>query len=154
VKHLALVAMAVTWPLAAPMNVSPGQIMSTFENPRLGHTLRIPQGWHASVRPADGVTVITSIAVPNRNDNPERIKLPSGGVYVWVFDYGRVSGDFPARPSRMKLGREEMHECGFGEGYALHFKDHGQVIHVFVKLGPHADRGTVLSVVNSLRVTT
>jgi len=153
VKTFALAPVAVAWLLAAPTSVGSGQVWSTFENPRLGHTLRIPPGWRASVQPADGVTVITSVAVLNRNDNPERIKLPRGGVYVWIFDYGRVFGDFSSRPTQIELGREEMHSCGFGEGYALHFRDHGQLLQVFVKLGPHAARGIVLAVLNSIRMT-
>jgi hypothetical protein len=153
VKTLALAPVAVAWLLAAPTTVGSGQIWSTFDNPRLGHTLRIPPGWRASTRPADGVTVITSVAAPNRNDNPDRITLPRAGVYVSIFDYGRVSGDFPPLPSRIELGKEEMHTCGFGEGYALHFRDHGRLLDVFVKLGPHADRDIVLAVLNSLRLT-
>jgi hypothetical protein len=103
--------------------------------------------------PANGVTVITSVAVPNRNDNPERIALPSGGVYIWIFEYGRVHGDFPRRPRTIELGTEEMHTCGFGEGYMVLFKDHGRLLQIFVRLGSHADQSLVLEVLDSLRVT-
>jgi hypothetical protein len=154
VKSVALAAVLVGWLSTMPTSVGSGQIWRSFENPRLDHKLRIPPTWRPSVRPADGVSVITSVAVPNRNDNPERIKLPRGGVSIWIFDYGRVSGDVPARPRRIELGREEIHSCGFGEGYAPSFRDHGRLFHVFVKLGPYANRAVVLAVLNSIRAKT
>ena len=153
VKTLAVVPLAVAWLLASPTHVGYGQTWTTFSNPRLGHTLRLPRDWRASVRPADGATVITSVPVRSRNDNPERIPLTSDGVYIWIFDYGRVRGDFPARPARIKLGTLEIHTCGFGEGYMVLFRDHGRLVQIFVKLGSQADRGVALGVLDGLRVT-
>jgi hypothetical protein len=153
VKTLAIAPLAAACLLASPAPVGYGQTWRTFANPRLGHTLRIPPDWRATVHPASGVTVITSVAVPNRNDNPERIALPSGGVYIWIFEYGRAHGDFPRRRGRIGLGTEEMHTCGFGEGYMVLFKDHGRLFQIFVKLGPRADQSVLLEVLDSLRVT-
>ena len=125
-----------------------------FENPRLGYTLRIPAGWQASVRSADDAAVITSLPVPNRHDNPERIRLPRHGVYIWIFDYGRVRGSgFSPRPVRIRLREKQMHECGFGEGYMLRFTEQGRLMQAFVKLGPATGKSTALAVLNSLRVT-
>lgn len=152
-KTLAVLPLAVAWLLSSPAPLGYGQTWTTFANPRLGHTVRLPPGWRATVRPADGVTVITSVPVPSRNDNPERIALTGGGVYIWIFDYGRVRGDFPRRPGRIELGTVEMHTCGFGEGYMVLFRDHGRLLQIFVKLGSHADRGVALAVLDGLRVT-
>jgi hypothetical protein len=152
-KTLAVIPLAVAWLLASPAPVGYGQTWTMFANPRLGHTVRLPPGWRATVRPADGVTVITSIPVLNRNDSPERIALTSGGVYIWIFDYGRVRGDFPRRPSRIELGTSAMHTCGFGDGYMVRFRGHGRLLQIFVKLGSRADPGVVLAVLDSLRVT-
>lgn len=146
--------LVAAWSLGVAPPLGSGAPSALFENPRLGHTLRIPVGWQASMRPADGVTVITSLPVLNRNDNPERIRLPRGGVYVWIFEYRsvRVSG-VPRRPIRIDLGEKQMHACGFGEGYMLYFTDHGRLLQVFVKFGPSTGKRTVLAVLNSLRVT-
>jgi hypothetical protein len=125
-----------------------------FGSPSLGYTLRTPTGWLASIRVPDGAVVVTSLAVPNRNDNPERIRLPRGGVYIWIADWGRVGGDgFPRRPTRIELGEKQVHSCGFGEGYMIRFRDHGQLIQAFVRLGPSTGKGAALAVLNSLRVT-
>jgi hypothetical protein len=125
-----------------------------FGNPRLAYTLRIPAGWKASVRRVDGVTLITSLPVPNRNDNPERIRLRRGGVYIWIADYGPVtSSGVRPRPNRIELGNKSGHACGFGEGYMLHFTDKGRLLQIFVKLGPATSTRTARAVLNSLRVT-
>jgi hypothetical protein len=141
---------------AGSLGVSPSVDSSValvrFENPHLGHTLGIPAGWTASIRPADGATVVTSSGVSNRNDNPERIWLSHGGVYVLIFDYGRVRARGVApRPARIQLGEKSTHSCGFGEGYMLNFTDHGTLLQVFVKLGQSTSTSTVLAVLNSLR---
>jgi hypothetical protein len=79
--------------------------------------------------------------------------VSAGGVYIWIFDYGRLpANSVPARPARIQLGERRMHACGFGEGYSLDFEDHGDAIHIFVKLGPWTGVRGVLEVLNSLRV--
>jgi hypothetical protein len=124
-----------------------------FESPRLDYTLRVPAGWKASVRPEDGTAVVTSPSIPNRNGNPERIRLPRTGVYIWIGEYGRVrSSGVESRPARIRLGEKRSHACGFGEGYMLRFSDHGRLLQVFVKVGTAADLPSVLSLLNSLEV--
>jgi hypothetical protein len=150
VKTLTLAAAAV-WSLAAPVAPGSGLVWDRFVDARVAYTLRLPRGWHATV--LHGGTVITSVPVANVYDNPERVRLPRGGAYVWIFDYGRLRGDFPERPERFQLGRREAHSCGFGEGYMLHFRDRGHVLQVFVKLGPSAEGRSALAVLDSLRVT-
>jgi hypothetical protein len=150
VKLLALGAVAV-WSLAAPGAPDSGVVWDRFVDARVAYTLRLPPGWHATA--LHGATIITSVPVANRYGNPERVRLPRGGVYVWIFDYGRMPGDFPERPDRLHLGRKEFHTCGFGEGYALHFRDRGRVLHVFVKLGPSTGERDAHGVLNSLSVT-
>jgi hypothetical protein len=153
VRVLAL-ALVAAWSLGVAPPFSSGAASGLFENPRLGYTLGIPPGWQASVRPADAVAVITSLPVPNRNDNPERIRMQQGGVYIWIGEYRdvRTSG-VPRRPTRIQLGERQAYACGFGEGYMLYFTDHRRLIQAFVKLGPSTGKRTALAVLNSLRVT-
>jgi hypothetical protein len=151
VKPLALVASAL-WSLAAPVAPDSGLVWDRFEDARVAYTLRIPPGWHATVH--HGATLVTSVPVEDRYDNPERVRLPRGGFYLWIFDYGRIpGGDLPRRRDRLQLGRKEMHSCGFGEGYMLHFRDRGRMLQAFVKLGPFTGGREALAVLNSLRVT-
>jgi hypothetical protein len=150
VKALAL-AVATAWSLAVPAAQDAGLVWGRFADARVAYTLRLPPGWQATV--LHGTTVVTSIPVADRYANPERIRLPHGGLYVWIFDYGRVPGDFPARPARLALGRQKAHGCGFGEGYSLRFSDRGHLLQVFVKLGPQTGERMVLSVLDSLSVT-
>jgi hypothetical protein len=139
--------------LSVPPQLAPGAASALFESPRLGYTLRTPAGWQASVRPADAVAVITSLPIPNRNDNPERIRLPQGGVYIWIAEYrGIRATGIPRRPVRIQLGQKRAHACGFGNGYMLNFTDHGRLLQVFVKLGSATEKRTALAVLNSLRV--
>jgi hypothetical protein len=125
-----LLALAAVCSLAIP--AAPG---SRFVDARVAYTLWIPPGWHAVVD--HGATRITS----------------RDGGYVWVFDYGRIPGDFPERPDRLELGRKEVHGCGFGEGYMLHFRDQGRLLQAFVRLGPSTEEHDALTLLNSLRVT-
>jgi len=150
-RLLALVPLAAA--LAVPPPPGSGTTSALFESPRLGYTLRIPAGWQASVRPGDAVAVITSLQVPNRNDNPERIRLPHGGVYIWIAKYRgiRASG-VPRRPTRIQLREEQAHSCGFGNGDMRYFMDHGRLIQLFVKLAPFTSKHTAGAVLNSLRV--
>jgi hypothetical protein len=148
------VTLTVAWSLAASPSLGSSVTSTRFEHPRDGYGLRLPAGWRASVRQVDDVMVITSLPVPNRNDNPERIQLPRGGVYIWIAEYRgvRPSG-IPRRPARIQLGEKRAHACGFGEGYMLHFTDRGRLLQVFVKLGPVTDTSRALGVLDSLRVT-
>jgi hypothetical protein len=150
VKALALAA-ATAWSLAVPVFPNSGLLWDRFEDARVAYTLRLPPGWEATV--LHGTTIVTSVPVADRYANPERIRLPHGGVYVWIFDYGQVPGYFPARPARLALGREKAHGCGFGEGYSLRFRDRSHLLQVFVKLGPQTGERMVLSVLDSLSVT-
>jgi hypothetical protein len=152
VRLLALVLVAAG-ALGVPPPLGSGTASAFFESPRLGYTLRVPAGWQASVRPADDVAVITSLPVSNRNDNPERIRLLHGGVYIWIAEYRgvRASG-VPRRPTRIQFGMKQAHSCGFGDGYMLYFTDHRRLIQAFVKLGPSTGERTALAVLNSLRV--
>jgi hypothetical protein len=153
VRALPLVFVA-GWSRGVAPPLGSGTPSRLFENPRLGYTLRTPAGWQASVRPADAVAVITSLPVPNRNDNPERIQLAHGGVYIWIAEYRAVrTSGIPRRPTRIQLGEKQTHACGFGDGYMLTFVDHRRLIQVFVKLGPSTGKRTALAVLNSLRVT-
>ena len=149
-KALALTAAAV-WSLAAPVAPDSGLVWGRFGDARVAHTLRIPPGWHATVHRR--AALITSVPVANLYDNPEQVRLPRGGVYVWIFDYGRLPGDVPDRPGRLRLGKKEFHTCGFGEGYMLRFRDRGRLLQAFVKLGPSAGGRDALAVLNSLRAT-
>jgi hypothetical protein len=149
----AAVTLTVAWSLAASPSLGSGVTSTRFEHPRDGYGLRLPAGWRASVRQVDDVMVITSLAVPNRNDNPERVHPPRGGVYMWLVEYRGVrAGGIPRRPTRIRLGAKRMHSCGFGEGYMLRFNDHGRLLQVFVKLGPATLADTALAVLDSLRV--
>jgi hypothetical protein len=124
-----------------------------YKNRVLDFTLRVPPGWKASVR-AYGGAVITSVPVPNRNGNPERIRLPRGGVYIWVFEYrGARTTGIPRRRNGVRLGAKRVHSCGFGEGYMVRFTDRGQLIQAFVKLGPQTGARAALDVLQSVRVT-
>jgi hypothetical protein len=153
VRLLALVVVTAA-ALGVPTSLGSGTASNLFESPRLGYTLRTPAGWQASVRPADDVAVITSLPISNRNDNPERIRLPHGGVYIWIAEYRRVRATrISRRPVRIQLGEKRAHACGFGDGYMLNFTDYGRLLQVFVKLGPSTGKRTALSVLNSLRVT-
>ena len=153
-KSFAL-SLAVLWSLVLPAAPSSGLVWRNFEDARVAYTLRLPPGWHATVSPTlqRGATVITSAPVADRNDSPERVRLRPGGVYIWIFDYGPVRGDFPERPGRLRLGRKEVHSCGFGEGYMLYFRDRGRVLQAFVRLGPSTGGRDALAILNSLRVT-
>jgi hypothetical protein len=146
-----VLAAAAVWSLAAPAAPGSGVVLGRFHAARVAYTLRLPPGWHATVH--HRAALITSGPVPNVYDNPERVRLPRGGVYVWIFDYGRIRGDFPARPGQLHLGTKQFHTCGFGEGYMLRFRNRGRVLQAFVKLGPAAGGRDALAVLNSLRVT-
>ena len=123
-----------------------------YENQALDYTLRLPSGWKASLR-AYGGAVITSVPVPNRNDNPERIRLPRGGVYIWVFEYRGVrTTGISRRQDGIGLGEKRMHSCGFGEGYMVRFTDRGRLIQAFVKLGPSTDTQAALAVLRTVRM--
>jgi hypothetical protein len=152
---LGLVVLAASWiGVARPADSAAASRL--FESPRLGYTLRTPSSWEASVRPGDeDVTVITSLRVPNRNDNPERIGLRRGGVYIWIAEYRGVPMiGIPRRAAGIQLGEKRAHACGFGEGYMLRFADHGRLIQAFIKLGPFASEGAALAVLNSLQIKT
>jgi hypothetical protein len=139
--------------LAVSPSVGSGVVSHRFENPHLSYTLRIPVGWKATVRREGGVAVVTSLPVPNRNDNPERVPLARGGAYIWISDYGRVrSNGIGSRPAQIQLGEKSSHACGFGEGYMLNFTDHQRLLQIFVKVGPSTDTRSVLAVLNSLQV--
>jgi hypothetical protein len=151
-RLLALVLGAAALGVPPPLGSSTASTL--FESPRLGYRLRTPARWQASVRPADAVAVITSLPVPNRNDNPELIRLPHGGVYIWIAEYRGVhASGVPRRPTRIQLGMKQAHSCGFGDGHMLYFTDHRRLIQAFVKLGPSTGERTALAVLNSLRVT-
>ena len=144
-------ATAVIWLAAFPAAPGSGLVWSRFDDARVAYTLQVPSGWHASV--LHGATVVTSVRVAGRYGNPEHVRLPRSGVYVWIFDYGRVPGDFPERPGELRLGPKEFHTCGFGEGYMLRFRDGGRLLQAFVKLGRFAEGRDAIAVLNSLHVT-
>jgi hypothetical protein len=141
---LALAALVVALP-------APNEAWSEFNDARLAYTLSLPPGWRATVW--HRATIVTSVPVADRFANPERIRLPRGGAYVRILDYGRIRGAVPPRPRQIALGRKETHACGYGEGYLLGFRDRGRVIQAFVKLGPGTSAGATVAVLNSLRVT-
>ena len=141
---LALAALLIALPV-------PGGAWSEFADARLAYTLRLPTGWHATV--SHGAAIITSVPVANRYANPEMVRLPRGGAYIRILDYGRIRGAVPPRPAQIELGRKETHACGYGEGYLLGFRDRGRVIQAFVKLGPRTGGRAALAVLNSLRGT-
>ena len=130
---------------------APGHAWSQFADASIAYTLRLPPGWQATV--SHGAAIVTSTAVANRDANPERIRLPRGGAYLRILDYGRIRGAVPPRPRQIDLGPTETHACGYGEGYLVSFRDHGRVIQAFVKLGPRTGERTAVAVLNSLHVT-
>jgi hypothetical protein len=145
VRAFALV-LFVTWSLGVPA------VPQLYDSAGVDFTLRIPLGWKASLRRSGGV-VVTSVPVRNRDDNPERIQLPRGGVYVWVFGYRGVRATgIPPRQKGIRLGEKQVHSCGFGEGYMVRFTDRGRLIQAFVKLGPAAGTEAALAVLESVRV--
>jgi hypothetical protein len=149
-----VVVLLVTLSLSAASASVSSAASRLYANPGLDFTLRTPSRWEASARLYGGA-VVTSVAVPNRNDNPERIRLPPGGVYIWVFEYrGARTEGIPRRQDGVRLGEKRAHSCGFGEGYMVRFTDRGQLIQAFVKLGPSADGRAALAVLRSLRVRT
>jgi protein MpaA len=120
-------------PLSAPSAPGAGRDWRRFENRVLGHTVRVPPGWKATVRD-DGVTLLTG-----------------RGGYLWVFDYGGVAGPLRSRLERLSLGPKAVHGCGFGEGWMFHFRDRGRTLQAFIRDGDGAR--AALAALQTLRLT-
>jgi protein MpaA len=128
---------------------------TTFENRVIGHTVRLPPGWQARLKPADAATVASTY----RPRNVERLdeQPPRGGARIMLFDYGRTPcpRGAPRNGEPIRLGPLSLFP-GHGEGYNVHFCRGGHAFHARVKVG--ADTGAarlaqVVSLLESVRLT-
>lgn len=126
-----------------------------FENAVHGHTVVLPQGWQARLKPDDAMTVASTYRVrdPSRIDEVQ----PRGGARLWLLSYGRMA--CPAGATRLgqpiTLGERSSFE-GMREGYSVTFCRGGHVFQALVKVGAVvSDRrlAEVVSVLESVRLT-
>jgi hypothetical protein len=123
-----------------------------------GLTARYPRAWHGFATGVAGESLVVA-SFPLARDWPDRPRkrVPDGGIYVWVFMYGRLppSSMFPPRPSHFALAERDhgFYECGFGlEGYALRFRERGLAVQAMVALGRGARPEDATAVLDRLTI--
>ena len=143
--------------LAVALAVAPAgaQEARTFENRVVGHTLRLPPGWQARLKPADASTVASTYRVRNVERLDER--PPRGGARIMLFDYGRMpcQRGVPRDGGRIRLGSLSSF-AGHGEGYNVHFCRGGHAFHARIKVGAGtraARLEQVVAILESVRLT-
>jgi murein peptide amidase A len=126
-----------------------------FENRVVGHTLRLPPGWQARLKPSDAGTVASTYRPRDLERLDER--PPRGGARILLYDYGRVEcprdAAQPGQPIR--LGPLSLFS-GHGEGYNVHFCRGGHALHARIKIGAATGAGRleqVVAVLESVRLT-
>ena len=152
-KTLAAVLMT-GWSLLAPSPLDSGLVWDGFANRTPGHELRVPPGWHVYALP--GTTIIFSRPLANPVASPGTVRVRHGDVYLRIDQAASqvYAGAERARPARFtSLPPRRGYDCGFGEGHAILFRDHGWHFQAFVRLGPFTGEGEALSILDSLRVT-
>jgi hypothetical protein len=157
VKRITVLAVAAGWlALGSPVQGSPNG--ADWSHPRVIRTAGLaaayPRGWHAA---RDGGTLlIWSRGAPEAR-SPERInRIPTGGVWIWLMDYGpRYAAEYEPRPKHFELRDEDVHfqSCGFGfDGWNLAFVDRGQVVQAVVGLGEGAGKDDATELLDRLVV--
>jgi hypothetical protein len=103
---------------------------------------------------------VSSFPVSRKWLHAERRSLPSKGIFIWAFTYGRLpqryDATFAARPVHLELDRKTLafYSCGFNlGGYMLRFREHGLAVQIMVALGRGADEQAAVAVINRLRVS-
>lgn len=144
-------ALVLAWPLATPGGLDSARDWDHFVNRTAGHALRIPPGYHTYV--VAGSTIVFSRPV-NPRTMPAQLRLQHGDVYLRVDQTPTkaYAGDERPRPFE-SLGPERDHDCGFGSGHQLLWREPGSFLMAFVRLGGRTGGDDALAIVNSLRVT-
>jgi hypothetical protein len=134
-----------------------------WRNPPLARTSELevayPRAWHATTQNGRDL-IVSSFPVSRKWLHAERRSLPSKGIFIWAFTYGRLpqryDATFPARPVHLELDRKTLafYSCGFNlGGYMLRFREHGLAVQIMVALGRGADEQAAVAVINRLRVS-
>ncbi len=126
-----------------------------FENTVHGHTLLLPSGWQARMRPEDAMTSAASYRVRDLSRIDE--VPPHGGARLWLLSYGRMACPAGAAPSSQPISLGELSSFeGMREGYNVTFCRGEHVFQALVKVGAGvkaARLADVVSVLESVRLT-
>ena len=118
---------------------------ATYERPRLGLTVNVPDGWRIVRRRLSRCT-----------DPAQRIALARGDALVQIVEQlaGDVGG-FPDRPAWFELrGSPEQLGCcppSRGRGWFIPFRDQGRGFYAYV-YAPAGERAQALRILDSLTV--
>lgn len=157
---LALGVATVVWVLVANSLPSfAGAPPTDWSRPRVvqtsGLTVFHPRAW-------DALTDGSTITIWSRGDPAHRSanvnRIPDGGVWIWVIDYGRLPRltGFAPRPAHFELTDDDLgfQSCGFGfDGWNLTFSDHGVALQAIVGLGAGARKSDATALLDRLRVS-
>jgi protein MpaA len=143
--------MHVRLPLVA--RTPPRPCVRRFVNDALGHSLRLPCGWHARVSGTSGTTEISSAPLRGSFGRPA-FRAPARGARLWLYDYGRPRRQrVPARAARLS---QPSSVEGFGVAQTAVFGREDHVFQAWVKVGRRAPLGTrarVEQLLRSVRLT-
>jgi hypothetical protein len=166
VRHVLLVTMLTLAGASVALGSTFGgrdHLLLDWTNARIATSSRFelayPRGWYATSQDGRDL-VVSSFPVSRKWLDAERRSLPSKGIFIGVFTYGRLphryGATFPARPAHLELDPKTFgfYECGLRlEGYVLRFRERGFAVQVAVALAPDADPQAALAVLNRLRVS-
>jgi hypothetical protein len=151
----------VAWLVVANHHPATAAPAADWTHPRTLRTAGLdavfPRAWHAS---AHGSTlVIWSLGDPNARSAEKVNRIPAGGVWIWLIDYGRMerTNGFMPRTRQFELKDEDVRfqSCGFGfDGWNLTFVDHGHAVQAIIGLGRGARKEDVTKVLDGLRIST
>jgi hypothetical protein len=167
-------AVALVLVLPACAGSKQGSGWRTFH--RDGVTVRYPHKWFATAHHLTPVSsprqaiAVASYRLPGSSAGADGCqpkealdRLPPRGVFIFGWEYGRLSTyrplrvremrTFTPRPTRFKLVGFTRSEC-LGPSYMLRFRDGGRAFQVHVAFGKRADaasRAIVLRILDSFR---
>jgi protein MpaA len=141
--------------LIAAIALGGGGAPERFENTVHGHSVLLPAGWQARLKPGDAMTSAATYRVRDLNRIDE--VPPRGAARLWLLSYGQMACPVGATRSgeRISLGRLSSFE-GMREGYNLSFCRGGHVFQALIKVGAGvkaARLAEVVSVLESVRLT-
>jgi hypothetical protein len=163
-RVIVAVALVGAWlALGSTFGQANDHLVLDWRNQRIASTseleLAYPRAWYATSQNTRDL-VVSSFPVSRDWLAAERRSVPSKGIFIWLFTYGRLphpyGATFPARPVHLELDRKTLafYSCGFNlEGYMLRFRDHGLAVQVEVALGRGPDEQAAIAVINRLRVS-